>query len=151
MLAAMTVDRVLRGGRVHAAGSGLGRVVALLALVALPFTDGCSEPDDGGIVQDTLGGGGMCGDGVVDADETCDDQNDDPRDDCTNECQAAMCGDGVAGAGETCDDADDDDADSCTAACGLGPAAVAAVGTGQYHVCALSETPWRWPTTSSTS
>jgi alpha-tubulin suppressor-like RCC1 family protein len=142
MLAAMTVDRVLRASRVHAAElgrpAGLGRVLALLALVALPFTDGCTD-NDGGIVQDTLNGGGACGDGVVDPDEACDDEDDDPRNDCTNECQAPACGDGVASAGEACDDADDDDADACTAACALGPAAVAAVATGDYHVCAVSE------------
>lgn len=144
MLAAMSVVRMLGSGREPAAAPGrpfgLGRIVALLTLVALPFADGCIRNDDG-IVQDTLGGGGggQCGNGIVDADEDCDDQNDDPRDDCTNECQAPACGDGVANAGEACDDADDDDADSCTAACDLGPGAVATVGTGEHHVCALSE------------
>lgn len=129
-------------GRTHAAGlgrpTGLGRIAVVLALAALPFIDGCAE-DGGGIVQDTLQAGGQCGNGIVDAEEACDDQNDDQRDDCTNECQAPACGDGIAHAGEACDDADDDDADSCTAACGLGPAAVATVATGDYHVCALSE------------
>jgi alpha-tubulin suppressor-like RCC1 family protein len=129
----MTVDRILRAGPAN-----LGRILALVALAALPLADGCAD-DDEGIVQDTLGGGSLCGDGIVDADETCDDQNDDPRDACTNECLAAACGDGVVAAGEACDDADDDDADSCTATCGRGPGAVAVVGTGDYHVCALSD------------
>jgi len=113
-------------------------VLALLALAALPFIDGCAE-EDGGIVQDTLGSGAACGNGMVEMGEACDDENDDPRDDCTNECQAPACGDGIAAAGEACDDADDDDADSCTAACELGAAAVVALATGDYHVCALSE------------
>lgn len=131
MLAAMTVERMPRP-------AGLGRIVALLTLLALPLVDGCGD-DGGGIVQDTVGGGAVCGDGIVDPSEVCDDENDDPRDGCTNECLAPACGDGIASAGEACDDADDDDADSCTNACGLGPAAVAALGAGDYHVCALSE------------
>ncbi len=147
MLGAMLVARMLRpilslrsprlASRAAVVGD-LGRLVAVLGLVALPLVDGCAT-EDGGIVKDTAGGGGVCGDAMVEEDEACDDANDDPRDGCTNECQAPACGDGIASEGEACDDADDDDADSCTAACGLGPAAVAAVGTGDYHVCAVSE------------
>jgi alpha-tubulin suppressor-like RCC1 family protein len=135
MLGAMIVARVSPHGH-----GGLARIFALLALVAAPLVDGCANNDDG-IVQDTLTNGmlGDCGNGIVEADETCDDENEDARDACTNECQAPVCGDGVASEGEGCDDADDDDADSCTASCSRGPAAVAALGVGDYHVCALSE------------
>jgi cysteine-rich repeat protein len=65
-------------------------------------------------------GGEPCGNGVLDADEECDDGlgNSDGAD-CTSECQVAECGDGFTLAGvEQCDDgaANADDA-SCTATC----------------------------------
>ncbi|MBK7827513.1 DUF4215 domain-containing protein [Nannocystis sp.] len=45
-----------------------------------------------------------CGDGVVDADEACDDGNRDDADACRNSCQPASCGDGVVWVGsEECD------------------------------------------------
>lgn len=116
----------------------LGRVLALLALLvptstALHACNGGDGDDDG--PMEILS---VCGDQVVEGAEVCDDGNDDPRDDCTNECLTPTCGDGVAAAGEACDDADDDDADACTSSCELGPAAVVAVAAGEFHNCALS-------------
>jgi cysteine-rich repeat protein len=69
----------------------------------------------------------VCGDGVVEADEGCDDGNLDPADACTAACQLATCGDGILrrdlGAGEpgfeACDDGNDDEEDDCTSECVL--------------------------------
>ncbi|MEZ4427301.1 MAG: DUF4215 domain-containing protein [Nannocystaceae bacterium] len=66
----------------------------------------------------------VCGDGVVDGDEVCDDGNDDNTDDCLDTCEAASCGDGYTWAGaEECDDGGESDLcdEDCTvAACGDG-------------------------------
>jgi len=93
----------------------------------------CSTTDDGtatGAPEDpSTGGGSVCGDGEVDADEICDDGlNDGSYGGCMPSCHepAPTCGDGVVnGAPETCDDGnvidDDDCTNQCTrAACGDG-------------------------------
>jgi hypothetical protein len=57
-----------------------------------------------------------CGNGLVEADEECDDGDQDDDDACTG-CRVAQCGDGVVRAGvEECDHGGSPDA-SCTAAC----------------------------------
>jgi cysteine-rich repeat protein len=69
------------------------------------------------------GGGGavaVCGDGVVDAGEECDDGNVDDTDGCVAGCLNATCGDGFVRTGvEACDDGNQDNADGCTNACAL--------------------------------
>lgn len=59
----------------------------------------------------------LCGNGLVDTNEECDDGNEFDGDNCTNACTVARCGDGVVGPGEGCDDANEDDTDACTNAC----------------------------------
>ena len=59
----------------------------------------------------------VCGNGVVEGAEKCDDGNTDDADDCTAACEAARCGDGIVQPGEACDDGNTDDADDCTATC----------------------------------
>lgn len=60
----------------------------------------------------------MCGDGVVDGDEECDDGNPMSDDACLVTCKEARCGDDVVWAGmEECDDGDLIDTNSCTASC----------------------------------
>ncbi|KIG11664.1 hypothetical protein DB30_02883 [Enhygromyxa salina] len=44
-----------------------------------------------------------CGNGVLEADEECDDGNAIPNDACTNNCTLPACGDGIIQAGEACD------------------------------------------------
>jgi cysteine-rich repeat protein len=62
----------------------------------------------------------VCGDGVVNDGEQCDDGNDDDTDDCTSSCQLARCGDGFVQAGvEECDDGNDIDTDDCPSICQL--------------------------------
>ncbi len=61
---------------------------------------------------------GVCGDGVQDAGEGCDDGDDNGEAAvCTPLCQPAQCGDGFVGPGEGCDDGNDADNDECTSAC----------------------------------
>ena len=56
----------------------------------------------------------MCGDGVLQAGEQCDDGNDDTSDDCPA-CQFAFCGDGYIQLGvEVCDDGNTESGDACT-------------------------------------
>ncbi len=60
----------------------------------------------------------VCGDGIVEGDEECDDGNLEDYDDCTNECRSPVCGDGIIYKGvEECDDGNDNDEDSCTSEC----------------------------------
>jgi cysteine-rich repeat protein len=63
---------------------------------------------------------GVCGDGVLDAGEECDDADDDNTDSCLNDCRVNTCGDGYRDARvEECDDGNFDDSDECTAECRL--------------------------------
>lgn len=60
----------------------------------------------------------LCGNGVVDAGEDCDDGNDIDVDDCTSACNEPACGDGFVWTGiEECDDGDQANGDSCSSGC----------------------------------
>src|SRR5262249_3545779 len=60
----------------------------------------------------------LCGNGVMDLGEECDDGNEDPNDACTNTCQAARCGDGIVEIGvEQCDDGNRNNNDACSNKC----------------------------------
>jgi len=60
----------------------------------------------------------VCGDGVVEAPETCDDGDQDDSDECPTSCAPAFCGDGFVQADvEACDDGNKLNADACTNAC----------------------------------
>ena len=77
--------------------------------------------EDSGNDESTAGPGPVCGDGVVEGDEVCDDGGESAT--CNADCTAASCGDGVVNraAGEICDDAGRSDLcnDDCTSAlCG---------------------------------
>ncbi|MCA9638830.1 MAG: DUF4215 domain-containing protein, partial [Myxococcales bacterium] len=61
---------------------------------------------------------GVCGDGVVDGDEECDDGNASNTDACTDACMHAVCGDGYIWSGiEECDDGNTQGGDECDASC----------------------------------
>ena len=60
----------------------------------------------------------VCGDGVLNGAEACDDGNQDDTDACVAGCKAAACGDGFQRAGvEGCDDGNLVNTDTCTSAC----------------------------------
>jgi cysteine-rich repeat protein len=64
----------------------------------------------------------VCGDGLVEGDEECDDANADDSDECLSTCKAATCGDGLVQAGvEECDDGNTFDKDFCSNACAKVP------------------------------
>ena len=61
----------------------------------------------------------MCGNGIVEPGEACDDGNLDNTDSCTELCRAPACGDGFvqAARGEDCDDANSKNGDGCNNDC----------------------------------
>jgi MYXO-CTERM domain-containing protein len=59
----------------------------------------------------------ICGDGVRNGSEECDDGNAATDDDCTNQCRIAFCGDGVVNNGETCDNGMGTDDGECLSIC----------------------------------
>ena len=101
--------------------------------------EGCAE----GVCNpfDNICEASYCGDGIVDADEGCDDSNRDDDDGCNSECLIeddgacganaecasgncedgicvqAICGDGVLNNGEGCDDGNTDAGDGCNSEC----------------------------------
>ena len=61
----------------------------------------------------------ICGDGIVDTGEACDDANLDELDGCSTLCQLPVCGDGIRQGDEACDDGNTVDGDDCTGGCTL--------------------------------
>lgn len=60
----------------------------------------------------------VCGNGVMEVGEDCDDGNLENSDACLNNCKPASCGDGfIAASVEECDDTNLSDNDACTSAC----------------------------------
>ncbi|WP_437734331.1 lamin tail domain-containing protein [Sorangium sp. So ce1335] len=93
------------------------RFARLMAvLVGLLLFNGCADSDGG----ETLSG--ICGDGVVDEGEVCDDGNTADDDGCSPTCQREEppepgCGDGALDPGEQCDDSNKENGDGCSAEC----------------------------------
>lgn len=59
----------------------------------------------------------VCGNGVPEVGETCDDGNTDSDDGCSATCQSESCGDGIMQFSEQCDDSNTDNGDGCSASC----------------------------------
>ena len=88
----------------------------------------CRTDDDCGaslVCQEGLCGGpgdpALCGNGLLEDAEECDDGNIAEGDACTPMCSISVCGDGFVGAGEACDSGTIDGDDSCTPDCRLPP------------------------------
>lgn len=80
----------------------------------------------------------VCGDGVLDPGEACDDGGNAPCDGCSSTCDRvdAVCGDGTPECGEACDDGNSLDGDGCTSDCRLpGAATNRWVGSTVNHGC----------------
>ena len=74
----------------------------------------------------------VCGDGVIDAGEACDDGNLVNGDGCDATCEIEpFCGDGTLDAGEQCDDGNQIEGDGCDANCAIEPDPVC--GNGQLE------------------
>lgn len=112
--------------------SKIAAVGGIFALLGACFSGGfvqglpCSADADCGPqlqCQEGLCGGpgdpALCGNGLHDVGEECDDGNLDDGDACTPSCQLPVCGDGYVGPSEGCDDGNTVDGDGCTAACQL--------------------------------
>jgi len=115
----------------------------------IPSNDDSSTPPDGTTQTGTGGsceGGAcadsmptVCGDGVIESGEQCDDGNSTPGDGCSGVCQiepgfacptpgkpcvstvSQVCGDGKIEGDEACDDGNTVDGDGCSAACQVEP------------------------------
>jgi cysteine-rich repeat protein len=85
--------------------------VAGALTLGIGLGQGCSGADQANDASSS--GTSVCGDGVVQATEQCDDGNTNDNDACTNTCTLATCGDGVEQAGEECDDGNSEDGDAC--------------------------------------
>jgi cysteine-rich repeat protein len=59
----------------------------------------------------------ICGDGIPQNDEQCDDGNDVDSDSCSNTCKTPGCGDGILNFDEACDDGNTVDGDGCNSVC----------------------------------
>lgn len=104
--------------------TGTRPILSLAFLSLLAIACGGSDGDDPDAAT------AICGDGVVDTGEECDDGNTTDGDGCAADCsnEPAVCGDGVIQVGEGCDDGagnSDTDPDACrtdcqAAACGDG-------------------------------
>jgi cysteine-rich repeat protein len=68
----------------------------------------------------TPGGGAVCGNGVIEAGEQCDDGNTANGDGCSSTCAIEpVCGNGIVQAGEECDDGNTTSGDGCSSTCQL--------------------------------
>lgn len=100
--------------------------------------DGDGDPGDGDGDGDGDGGEAMCGNGLVEGDEQCDDGNDVGTDECLVSCQLPGCGDGLVWKGhEACDDGINDGSyDGCAVDClELGPRCGDGMIDEDYEVC----------------
>jgi cysteine-rich repeat protein len=76
----------------------------------------------------------ICGDGIVDQDEECDDGNFNNFDECRNDCTLQFCGDGILDPNEECDDGEnnsDTEPDACRTDCTLPICGDGIVDTGE--------------------
>lgn len=79
--------------------------------------DSAVVPRDSAVVPDAAMGAD-CGNGEVEAGESCDDMNDDDTDACGNDCQwNVYCGNDRTDPGEACDDGNAFSGDGCSADC----------------------------------
>src|SRR5262245_59207961 len=105
--------------------------VALLLLGAGVLAEGCATSDLNECPSGRVCPTGMtcaaaqdvcikdrCGNGVLDADELCDDGNIADEDGCSADCKSGeVCGNGTNDPGEVCDDGNNVDGDGCSADC----------------------------------
>jgi cysteine-rich repeat protein len=81
------------------------------------------------------GEGPICGDGVQETGEGCDDGNDNPHDACTNSCTPAACGDAVVQVGTEQCDAGSSASATCDADCTIAYCGDGQVNNAHGEVC----------------
>ena len=90
------------------------------------------EPGTTGAETTTGGVGGVCGDGVLDVGENCDDgANNGPGQACKANCESDRCGDGDIGPGEDCDDGALNGTTGCNLDCTRNVCGDGVVGPGE--------------------
>ncbi|MDI7266570.1 MAG: hypothetical protein QME96_01075, partial [Myxococcota bacterium] len=111
--------------------------------------DDAGPPDDADHPEDGEEAGPVCGNGLVEAPEECDEGefNDDFQPDaCRTNCRGARCGDAVIDTGEECDDGNGVDTDECLNTCILATCAgggACAAGTSETRSCPCGGTETR--------
>jgi cysteine-rich repeat protein len=115
------------GGHVDDATSEVEASSSTTADSSSSTSEGSSSSATTTIGEGTMseGGGAVCGDGIVEGAEACDDGNSRDDDACLSNCELARCGDGALQVGvEACDDGNEVDEDDCVgcalASCGDG-------------------------------
>ncbi|MEZ4453909.1 MAG: fibrinogen-like YCDxxxxGGGW domain-containing protein [Nannocystaceae bacterium] len=102
--------------------SGTDSTTTTTTTTTTSTTESTSTTETTGVTDSSTTEPDLCGNGVVDDGEACDDGvNDGGYDGCAPDCAAPgpYCGDGLVDGPEACDDANDVDDDECTNACAL--------------------------------
>ncbi len=126
-----TRDRpIATGGSAGSGTGGTGNGTGGTSVVGVGNMGGQNENPEGG-----MGGApaGICGDGILEAGELCDDANTDDDDGCSADCtrsdpdyictegqpcvRVVTCGNGVIEGDEVCDDGNEESGDGCSAGC----------------------------------
>ncbi len=105
------------------------RSIRLVCLSAVLGIAACGSDTEGPTPSD-----GVCGNGVVEAGEQCDDGNTADGDGCSNACLLPVCGNGLVESGEECDDGDTDDTNDCSNSCVSNGGGGAVCGDGTLDV-----------------
>jgi cysteine-rich repeat protein/parallel beta-helix repeat protein len=77
----------------------------------------------------------VCGNGVKEPGEECDDGNTQSGDGCSSICKNEYCGDGILQTGEQCDDGNNTDGDGCTANCKIEYCGDGTVNNAPHEKC----------------
>jgi len=116
----------------HATGVAGRRLLAAVA------TDTTGSRSSNRMVLKCLPNPAVCGNGVVELGEQCDDGNTTDCDGCSSSCKIERCGDGAVQCNEQCDDGplNGTPGDPCTATCTQAPPADRIPGGRSSHACA---------------
>ena len=101
-------------------GSSTGEPTTTTTSTDATTTTGTTTTTTDATTASSTSGPGVCGDGVLDPVEECDNAENNGKDGvCTDMCKLNVCGDGYKGLGEGCDDGNQDDTDGCKSDCSL--------------------------------
>jgi cysteine-rich repeat protein len=118
-----TLEETIMSKRILFACSGLTGILLILSCLAA-FTPNVEARSVGSTVLKRMTAGiptEVCGNGVVEGTEQCDDGNATGGDGCSADCDIEECGDGILNQGEECDDFNTIDGDGCSSTCTIEP------------------------------